>query len=207
VRLPLALDGTDGVPAGSVIVIKGLPPGSALSNGRAHGATEWSLRTDEIGDVHLVAAAAGSGESLLMIELVAPNNGILADASTMLTVTGAPAVPIAGAAIEPEPAEEIASAAPGAATTDDPVSVSGLVPLPTRRPSPSAADDGQADWVRPSAYVNLRDGPSSTARAISVVAKNAKLRVVSRKRGWVQVSDPATSQSGWIYSGNVAALP
>ncbi len=207
VLLPLALDGTDGVPAGSVIVIKGLPPGSALSNGRTHGETEWSLRPDEIGDVHLVAAAAGSGESLLTIELVAPNNGILADASTILTVPGAAAAAIAGAAIATEPAVEIASVAPGAATTDEPVSVSEPVPLPTRRPSPRAADDGQADWVRPSAYVNLRDGPSSTARAISVVAKGAKLRVLTRKRGWLQVADPATSQSGWIYSGNVAALP
>ena len=35
--VPLALDGTDGVPAGSVIVIKGLPPGSALSNGARPG--------------------------------------------------------------------------------------------------------------------------------------------------------------------------
>ena len=54
VLLPLALDGTDGVPAGSVIVIKGLPPGSALSNGHAQGATDWTLRPDEIGDLHLV---------------------------------------------------------------------------------------------------------------------------------------------------------
>ncbi len=59
VLLPLALDGTDGVPAGSVIVVKGLPPGSTLSNGRAHGATDWSLRTDEIGDLHLVPAGCG----------------------------------------------------------------------------------------------------------------------------------------------------
>ena len=79
--------------------------------------------------------------------------------------------------------------------------------MPTRRPSPNAAGDGPADWVRPSAYVNLRDGPSSTARAIGVVAKGAKLRVVARKRGWVQVSDPATSQSGWIYAGMAEVTP
>ncbi len=138
---------------------------------------------------------------------MAPNNGILADASTILTVTGAPAASIAGAAIETEPAEEIAAVAPGAATTDEPASMSEPVPLPTRRPSPNAADDGPADWVRPSAYVNLRDGPSSTARAISVVAKGAKLRVVARKRGWMQVTDPATSQSGWIYAGIAEASP
>ncbi len=54
VLLPIALDGTDGVPAGSVIVIRGLPPGSTLSNGRLHGETDWTLRPGEIGDLHLV---------------------------------------------------------------------------------------------------------------------------------------------------------
>jgi uncharacterized protein YgiM (DUF1202 family) len=81
------------------------------------------------------------------------------------------------------------------------------VPLPTRRPAPSAQDDDPANWVKPSAYVNLREGPSSTARVVSVVAKGAKLRIVARKRGWVQVADPATSQSGWIYSSNVETMP
>ena len=37
ITFPIALDGTDGVPAGSIIVIKGLPQGSRLSNGRPHG--------------------------------------------------------------------------------------------------------------------------------------------------------------------------
>jgi uncharacterized protein YgiM (DUF1202 family) len=53
--------------------------------------------------------------------------------------------------------------------------------------------------------VNLRQAPSSSASVVGVVAKGTKLRVMSRKRGWVQVSNPATSQTGWIYSGNVAA--
>jgi hypothetical protein len=63
VLLPIALDGTDGVPAGSAIVIRGLPPGSQLSNGRPHGETDWTLRPDEIGDLHLVPASAGSSGS------------------------------------------------------------------------------------------------------------------------------------------------
>jgi uncharacterized protein YgiM (DUF1202 family) len=165
------------------------------------------LRTDEIGDLHLVAPSAGSGEWQLIIQLVAPNNGILADASTILTITGAAAAAVAGAATDPEPPVEIAAVVPAAATTDEPAFMSEPVPLPTRRPSPNAADESSTDWVRPSAYVNLRDGPSSTARAVSVVAKGTKLRVVARKRGWVQVSDPATSQSGWIYAGMAEAAP
>ena len=206
VILPIALDGTDNVPAGSVIVIRGLPPGSALSSGRPHGETDWSLRPGEIGDLHL-AAGAGSGESELTIQLLAPNSAILADAATILKLTAAETAAIAAiedAAVETEPAEAVG---PGAATTDEPPFLSELVPLPTRRPERNANDGGAANWVRPSAYVNLRDGPSSTAHVVSVVAKGAKLRIVARKRGWVQVADPATSQSGWIYSGHTETVP
>lgn len=219
VLLPIALDGTDGVPAGSIIVVRGLPPGSTLSNGRRHGETDWALRPDEIGDLHLVTAGAGGSESMLTIELVAPNNGILADAATVLKIAPIPTAAIAAEAIDTEPAAATQLAhtpADGLQTTavtdspalpDDTASILEPVPLPTRRPSPSANDDGPTDWIRLSAYVNLRDAPSSTARVVSVVAKGAKLRIMSRKRGWVQVADPATSQSGWIYSGNVETIP
>lgn len=218
VLLPIALDGTDGVPAGSVIVIRGLPLGSTLSNGRPHGETDWTLRPGEIGDLHLVAGAGSGDESELTIQLLAPNSAILADAATILKMTAGATAAIDEAAIETEPAEaqipqtppeglDVASVAPSAATTDEPPSMSELVPLPTRRPARNANDDGPANWVRPSAYVNLRDGPSSTARVVSVVAKGAKLRIAARKRGWVQVTDPASSQSGWIYSGHTETVP
>ncbi len=58
--------------------------------------------------------------------------------------------------------------------------------------------------VQPSVFVNLRDGPSSSASVVGVIAKGAKLSVLDRKRGWVQVTDPATGKKGWIYSGNLA---
>jgi uncharacterized protein YgiM (DUF1202 family) len=77
-----------------------------------------------------------------------------------------------------------------------------------RRPAAAGAnDDAETRWVEPSAYVNLRQGPSSSTRVIGVEAKGVKLRVMARKRGWVQVTNPATSRSGWIYSGNVDAVP
>jgi hypothetical protein len=203
VLLPIALDGTDHVPAGSVIVIKGLPPGSTLSNGRANGDTDWTVRPDEIGDLHLVPAA-GIGEAELTVQLVAPNNAILADAATRLNIVGGSTALVVDAATEP--AEDIASTAPAAVVTDEPAALPETVPLPTRRPAPGAQSVA-GNWVRPSAYVNLRDGPAATARVVSIVAKGTKLRVVARKRGWVQVADPATSQSGWIYSGHTETVP
>jgi SH3 domain-containing protein len=203
VLLPIALDGTDHVPAGSVIVIKGLPPGSTLSNGRAGGETDWTVRPDEIGDLHLVPAA-GIGEAELTVQLVAPNNAILADAATRLNIIGGSTALVVDAATEPT--DEVASIAPVAAITDEPTALPETVPLPTRRPAPGAQSVA-GNWVRPSAYVNLRDGPAATARVVSIVAKGTKLRVVARKRGWVQVADPATSQSGWIYSGHTETVP
>ena len=39
---------------------------------------------------------------------------------------------------------------------------------------------------------------------ISVVPKGAKLQVMGRKRGWVKVTNQATSESGWVYAGSKA---
>jgi len=38
------------------------------------------------------------------------------------------------------------------------------------------------------------------------VAKGAKLHLVGRKRSWVQVTNPATSEEGWIYARHVATV-
>jgi len=66
ILLPIALDGTDGVPAHSTIAIAGLPQGSTLSNGRPYGETAWNLEQDEIGDLHLVLPNSGrSGQTYI----------------------------------------------------------------------------------------------------------------------------------------------
>ena len=222
VSFPITLDGTDAVPPSSVIVISGLPQGSRLSSGSRHGATEWTLKPDEIGDLHLVLPAFAVGESKLTIQLVAPGDRVVADASTTLSLiadrdiaeadtpgtTTEPAEPqifdaqaqVLGAAADDQTASiDAVPASPDAV----PVS-SEVVPLPTRRPEPPKNGDAKANWITPTAYVNLRDAPSSTGAVVGVVAKGAKLRFVSRKRGWVQVDDPTTSKTGWIYSGNAA---
>jgi hypothetical protein len=62
-------------------------------------------------------------------------------------------------------------------------------------------DETGLGTVEPSMFVNLREAPSSSSAVLGVVAKGAKLAVLDRKRGWVQVTDPETSHKGWIYSG------
>lgn len=67
------------------------------------------------------------------------------------------------------------------------------------------ADDGT--WIKPSAYVNLRDGPSSSSKIIGVVPEGTKLKLIGRKRRWVQVTNPTTAETGWIYGRYVDGLP
>ena len=221
VSFPIALDGTDAVPPSSVIVISGLPPGSRLSTGDRRSGTDWVLKPDEIGDLHLVLPTFAVGKSKLTIQLVAPGDRVVTDASTMLSLIPDRDIAEADVTRIPDAAEpkirDTQAEAPEAAAEDVTASIDAVpasvdtapaggevVPLPTRRPEPPKSDAADANWITPTAYVNLRDAPSPSAVVLGVVAKGTKLRVASRKRGWVEVEDPGTSKTGWIYSGNAA---
>jgi len=205
VSFPIALDGTDGVPEESVIVIKGLPPGSTLSDGYSSGPMEWRLRPDAIGDLRLAIADAAPGETTLLVQLVAPDAKVIATASTTLRTRSEPGP-------NPDPfdiaqaarALDIEARTPEAGLEEKFVVETAsidTVPLPDRRPEPP----GESNWIRPTAWVNLRESPSPSAAVVTIVPKGVKLRIIGRKRSWVQVNNPATSQSGWIYGNNVAA--
>jgi len=212
VPFPVALDGTDGVPARSIIVISGLPHGSRLSSGSPYGETEWNLKPDEIGDVQLVLPNTTGNETNLLIQLVAPNGGVLAATTTILKVTAEaaniPVYPVKTQLIQgqvwDEPKLDAMDEDETPVNLDAATASSGeIVPLPTRRPTAIASGNVNANWVKSSAFVNLRKGPTSSALVVGVVATGTKLRLVGRKRGWVEVTNPETSQTGWIYARNV----
>jgi hypothetical protein len=216
VSLPIALDGTDGVPARSIIAISGLPQGSMLTSGRPYGESEWNLKTDEIGDLQLTVPNSASGATKLKIQLIAPDGAIIAETATVLNMMPDPKRNISAPNInltqtqvlnqrpqEPEStlvAESTMKLAAAAPARDS-------VPLPSRRPSPAGDHNDSANWIKPSTFVNLREGPSPSSRVISVAAKGAKLRVMMRKKRWVQVTNPATSEKGWIYAPKVFTTP
>ena len=215
VTFPIALDGTDGVPARSIIAIKGLPQGSKLSSGRPYDQTEWNLKPDEIGDLHLILPGNASGEAKLTIQLVATDGAILADAATVLKMSTNSAANIPASNIETEPTQaqvseprtqglEERGAEKTLANLDAAMATPGdLAPLPTKRPAQTSNDD--ANWITLTS-VNLRQRPTRSARAIGVVAKDAKLRVIARKNRWVQVTNLATLEKGWIYARHVATV-
>ena len=242
ITFAIALDRPDALPGRSIIAIGGLPQGAKLSSGRPYGETEWNLRSDEIGDLHLVLPNTAIGETKLRVKLVAPDGEIIASTETFLKVT---ADPDPALVLRPQDSERLPEArdpsevhmlAPGdiydltfisiGAWDDQTQPLLGATgveerftnlealtatsgdsaqSLPTR--SAKNANDGiHAKWIKPLAFVNLREGPSSSAAVISVVAKGTRLPLIKRKRAWVQVTNPATSEGGWIYAGNVATV-
>lgn len=118
VTIPIALDGTDGVPSRSVIAVRGLPQGSNFSEGRPYGESEWNLRPDQIGDLKLVPPAGATGEFKLRIALIAPDDKVIAEAETLLTVVpGAiPQMAAAQAGAPPAPGTEPAAFEPAGMT-------------------------------------------------------------------------------------------
>jgi len=241
ILLPIALDGTDGVPAHSSIAITGLPQGSTLSKGRPFGDTGWKLERDEIGDLQLVLPSSARGQAKLTIQLVAPDATLVADAETVLQVAtasqslprnaeytdDAPLAPanqepallgmavsgvsaeITGAQLahespEAQPDRGPREAKPSAAVTEreeEPVQAERRI-VQSHAPAKRTVANIGTNEVKPSVFVNLRQAPSPSAKVIRVVAKGTKLPVVARKGRWVQVTDPAASAKGWIYTGN-----
>jgi hypothetical protein len=231
ILLPIALDGTDGVPAHSTIAITGLPQGGTLSDGRPYGETAWNLERDEIGDLHLVLPNSAGGEAKLTIQLIAPDATVVADAEILLQVATAsqdlpqnsddagltPAIvagvspEIADAQVLHEGAEAHAGpvlreAKPSAAATereeDRVPSPRRVVQSQRRAPAKTTIANVGTDEIKTSVFVNLRQGPAPSEAVVRVVAKGTKLRVLARKGLWVQVTEPATSEKGWIYVGN-----
>jgi SH3 domain-containing protein len=96
------------------------------------------------------------------------------------------------------PAAEEAGATGGAEASTDAGAQGGAQPAAV---VPAAAtSSGKDEWVELSGYVNVRKAPSQTAETLRIAQKGEKLRVDGRKGNWVQVTDPATSETGWVYS-------
>src|SRR5262245_37258260 len=240
ISLPIALDGTDGVRAGSTITLTGLPQGTTLSKGRPFGDAGWKLERDEIGDLQLALSSSAGGQTKLITELVAPDATAVTDAEILRQVAIAPQAtdtptPVTAKqdsafsgmgvpAVSPEitdaqlphddtqghPDPELQEAKPSAAATkreEEPLqSEPSVVQAEPRLPIKRTVVIVGTNEVKTSLFVNLRQAPSPSAKVIRVVARDTKLRVVARTGRWVQVTDPATSTNGWIYTGS-AKLP
>lgn len=58
----------------------------------------------------------------------------------------------------------------------------------------------QRERVKVASAANVRSGPSASAAIIGIAHVGAEAEVVARDSEWVQIIDPAFSQTGWIHS-------
>ncbi len=292
VPFAITLDGTDALPARSIIAVSGLPVGASFSEGRPYGETEWTFRPDEIGDLKLLLPSSARGQATLKVQLAAADGRMIASAETTLKVAPDPKAALvlrsedatlttdliahgnkmvgvgyfpgarayfgraaeAGSGdaalamgetydpdfiakmgaqgIKPEPDQAIAwyerARALGAAGAADKIAALKLAAkeaAPDSDPPPPlttgdaqaatdtaasvdgvAPDGAAAELVELKGFVNVRENPSPNAATVRVMDNGTKLRVIARKGGWVQVTDPATAETGWVYSRYVASV-
>jgi hypothetical protein len=133
---------------------------------------------------------------------ITDGEGRLAELRGAVAHPAAPPPPALPSAL-PEPSAPTPApiGATSAAAASVPVNAVTITDTPGKIPA------GKEEWVELSSYAKLRSAPSSTAETIKVAEKGTKLRVASRKGNWVQVTDPATSEVGWVYSRFVEAAP
>jgi len=95
------------------------------------------------------------------------------------------------------PAAEEAGATGNGTASPEPAAQRGE-PDPSAPANPSSS--GEEEWVVLSSDVNVRKTPSQNAETLRIAQKGEKLRVIGRESKWVHVTDPATSEMGWVYA-------
>jgi hypothetical protein len=204
IRFPMSIDATEALPARSLVAISGMPEGASFSEGRPYGITGWSLRPDETGDLRLLLPAAKFGSYDLSIELLSADGGLLGKSETRLKVTyqAEPVVATDPVIAIPESFALPTNEAPNSEKPEPPkvTTVKSLAINPDTPPAQVLASPEQtAEWVLVTSAVNVHPSPNRSSKTIKVANKGTKLRVLARKRGWVQVSDPSSSMKGWVY--------
>jgi uncharacterized protein YgiM (DUF1202 family) len=88
---------------------------------------------------------------------------------------------------------------------DRPNLVTGLNGTQDEEIEPNGEVEGK-DWVEVRSAVNIRSGPSRSATRLGTYQSGAKLQAMGSESGWVQVLDPDTSETGWIYENYLAEV-
>jgi uncharacterized protein YgiM (DUF1202 family) len=64
----------------------------------------------------------------------------------------------------------------------------------------SPADEATAEWMETKTAVDMHVKAQQSSETVKVAEKGLKVRVTARDKNWVQVTDPASSTTGWIYN-------
>jgi Bacterial SH3 domain len=69
---------------------------------------------------------------------------------------------------------------------------------PSASPVPKGENE-EANWVFVIRGATVHSGPSVSAPTVRFYSVGTELQLIDYQQGWFQVSDPVTSQRGWIY--------
>jgi uncharacterized protein YraI len=72
-------------------------------------------------------------------------------------------------------------------------------------PEATRTGDAGLEWVEISSPVNVRSAPTPQSETIKIAVPGKRYQATGRQGSWVQVTDPATSEVGWVYARYVAA--
>jgi hypothetical protein len=64
----------------------------------------------------------------------------------------------------------------------------------------SPADESAAEWMETKTAVDMHVKAQQSSETVKVAEKGLRVRVTARDKNWVQVTDPASSTTGWIYN-------
>jgi hypothetical protein len=98
------------------------------------------------------------------------------------------------------------TASAGTAPTVRTVKVVTIAPPPPTRPHDGAyalglpADEASAEWMVTKTAVDMHAKAQQSSETVRVAEGGVKMRVTARDKNWIQVTDPATSTTGWIYN-------
>jgi hypothetical protein len=66
-------------------------------------------------------------------------------------------------------------------------------------PDASDGENVEMPWAVVIRWATVHSGPSVSAPTVRFYSVGTELQVVDHQTGWIQVVDPTTSQTGWIY--------
>jgi hypothetical protein len=111
--------------------------------------------------------------------------------------------------LPPSPRRKPSSSSPVAAAPAmkvNKVKVVTIAPPKPARPHDGAyalgspADAAPAEWMETKTAVDMHAKAEQSSETVKVAEGGVKMRVMARDKNWVQVNDPKSSTTGWIYN-------
>ncbi len=90
---------------------------------------------------------------------------------------------------------------PGSEEPDEEADAANAAITPATAPSPLPT---RPEWIEIASAVNVRAAPTPEAETLKIAQRGMRYQATARKGRWVQVTDPTTSEVGWVYSRFIA---